>query len=401
MKSNFSLVHMWLFALLLFSVKFFNITVVSKLFNDVTETFIYLFWLLVGYVVLMRHSNRYLLFKWRFSRPVVYILLGVLLSFIPAYIFYGQSLLTSFIVCRVGFAYLTLPVLLLIRPSLKDVKSALYAFSLLFFLLLICDSYLHIPLIAEDESAILEAGRLENSSEIGDKFIDGIHFVAMAFFFSLEDILRHRSAKRIFVSCFLFLTILLYQNRSTLFACVLITAFFFFTLPNTRRNIKIKTIFILVAILLFASSYEIWKSLLTETGKQIGDSDYNRNLAYAYFFLEAPQGFLNYILGCGLLSTKTTMLRQDMMDVGIYNSDAGFIGMWNQFGLIPIVTIIVCCCRSLKRNRPLYLKCNALFILICSVTISYFWQISTIVWLCIFFYIISLDEIRKIHIRGR
>lgn len=332
------------------------------------------------------------MFRRRFLRPVVFILSGVLLSFIPAYIYYGQSFLTSFVAYRVGFVYLTLPVFLRVRPSLKDVKSVLYAFSLLFFLLMICDSYLHIPIIAKDEEALLRIEQLAKKGDFEVNFLGGIQFVAMAFFFSLEESIRNLSIKKISLSLFFFLVILLYQNRSALFSCVLITLLLIVTLSNTKRNIKIKILILFLSIIVFVLSSDVWHNLLEETGEQVANSDYNRNLSYLYFIFEAPKGFLSYILGCGFLSASTTSLMQDMMELGVYNSDVGFVGMWNQFGLIPIVTITACCIRSLKRYRPLYLKSNALFILICSITISYFWEISTIVWFTLFLYLKSRND---------
>lgn len=390
-RIHFSPVFVWLFVLLLLSVQCFSITPIVGLFSGIKGLVIYLFWLLGGCIILKR-NHPYLLLKWHYLSPAVLILLGVVLSFIPAYFYYGQGFFTSLIAYRVGLVYFTLPALLMIRPSLKDVKLALFVFSALFLILMICDSYLHIPLIAKDEKAIMREESLLARGEKDVTFLGGIQFVAMSFFFYLEDCLNKLSKKNIIITLFLFLTILLFQNRSTLFSCVLIMAFSLISLPNTHRNIKLKLIVIATAVVVFVASSGLWISLLRETGEQITNTDYNRNLAYAYFLLEAPQGLINYILGCGFLSSKATSLMQDMMEMGVYNSDVGFIGMWNQFGLLPVLTIIVCCFRALGRRRPSHLRFNALLIICCAVTISYFWEQSTIVWASMFFYLLSIND---------
>lgn len=345
----------------------------------------------MGGCIILKRNHPYLLLKWRYLSPAVLILLGVVLSFIPAYIYYGQDIFTSLIACRVGLVYFTLPALLMIRPSLKDIKLALFVFSAIFFILMTCDSYLHIPLIAKDEKAIMREESMLARGEKDVNFLGGIHFVAMAFFFSLEDCLKQLSKKNTIITLFLFLTILLFQNRSTLFSCVLISVLYIIMLPNNRRNIRLKFYVIAAAIVVIVASAGLWISLLRETGEQISNTEYNRNLAYAYFLLEAPQGIISYILGCGFLSSKTTSLMQDMMEMGVYNSDVGFVGMWNQFGLLPVLTIIVCCFQAFGRRNPLHLRCNALLIICCAVTISYFWEQSTIVWVSLFFYLLSIN----------
>lgn len=395
-RIHFSPVFVWLFVLLLLSVQCFSITPIVGLFSGIKGLVIYLFWLLGGCIILKR-NHPYLLLKWHCLSPAVLILLGVVLSFIPAYIYYGQDIFTSLIACRVGLVYFTLPALLLIRPRLKDIKLALFVFSALFFILMICDSYLHLPLIAKDEKAIMREESLLARGEKDVNFLGGIQFVAMSFFFYLEDCLCKLSKKNILITLFLFLTILLFQNRSTLFSCVIITAFCLLSLPNTRRNIRLKLIVVATAIVVFAASAGLWIGLLKETGEQVSNTDYNRNLAYAYFLFEAPNGLLNYILGCGFLSSKATTLMQDMMEIGIFNSDVGFIGMWNQFGLIPILVMLYFCILQFRKGTRMIPKFNSLFILLCSLTTAYFFELSKIVWYCIFVYICSLYEISSKH----
>lgn len=383
---------MWLFVLLLLSVEGFRFAPFAGILSGDTGLVAYLFWLFGGCVVIRRKVSP-LLFNWRNIFPVILIISGVFLSFIPAFLYYGQSFLRSFIVCRAGLVYFTLPVLLWVRPSFKDVKIALILFSAVYFVLMICDSYLHIPLIAKDEKAMIRAEEMAMRDESDVTYQEGIHFVAMAFFFSLGEMLKRLSSKCIFLTAFLFVTVLFYQNRSTLFSCVLIAALYLITLRNTRRNLKLKVFFFVVAAIFFAVSLGLWTSLFLETGSQLSNSDYNRNLAYVYFLLEAPQGMLNYILGCGFLSSNTTSLMQDMMAMGVYNSDVGFIGMWNQFGLIPVVTIVGYCFAHIGKGSSSLVKANSLFILLCSLTTAYFFDTSKILWLCIFLYLISLEGV--------
>nr|MCR5245690.1 hypothetical protein [Bacteroidales bacterium] len=76
----------------------------------------------------------------------------------------------------------------------------------------------------------------------------------------------------------------------------------------------------------------------------------------------------------------------------------GFIGLWNQFGIIPIIVLFYCVFRALfQKNICFTVRANALFILACSATHAYFCLVNTVVWLCLFLYMYAFDDMYLIR----
>ena len=101
--------------LILLSVHFFYLKPTVAVFGGDANFTYYMLFLAYLYI-------RYLGFSIRFGirkklLPLVWFLVGVFLSFIPAYKFYGQHFYYSLIAYRHFFLLLTLPVLLSIQPS--------------------------------------------------------------------------------------------------------------------------------------------------------------------------------------------------------------------------------------------------------------------------------------------
>jgi hypothetical protein len=372
----------YLLLLLLIAVRFWNMKLLSPILSGEMTLFLFLISLAVGCVLFARRATK-ALFNVRNNVPVILIVIGIILSFIPAKIYWGQSLITSIVATRVGLCYLALPVLLFIRPSKSEIKHALYCFSFLYFIMMVLCMYLHMDLVVIPEETLMKR-------DIGDSLVslEGFQYVAMAFIFSMEDLFKRVTRKKIVYSCLFFATILLYQNRTTIFACAVCAAFMLLKIRNTRRNIIIKigaVSFILIVLLL---SWRMIASLLQETTVQLGDETYNRNLAYLYFIFEAPQGLMSYFLGNGFISAKSSTIMADLMASGIYNSDVGIIGLWNQFGILPAITVIVCCIIPFLKKMPLYIQSMALLIVCCSLTTAYFFAFHTIIWLCMYLYML-------------
>ena len=144
---------------------------------------------------------------------------------------------------------------------------------------------------------------------------------------------------------------------------------------------------IIVAILLFFT-WNVWVDLTEETISQLNNEDYNRVLAYNYYLFEANNNWITTVLGNGLLSTRVTSQMYDLWEAGIVNSDVGFIGYWNQLGLIPIFVFFVVIIKALvAKTCPFFVKALGAHILGGALTMSYFGDPSTILWFSLFYYL--------------
>lgn len=356
----------------------------------------YLLLLTVPLFYFARKSG-YGLLNIRYISPSLAMLVAVILSALPAYIYSGQGVFQSLISSKTALCYLTLPALLIVKPSYNECKTALYAFTVLLAILFVAESFLNINIIAWTQEEIERFQRIADRTGDKVRLPDGIHFVAIAFIFSLYDLVKNNSLKSLFVSGLLIILLFLAQNRTTLFACALLFVAALFKLPRKRRTAVIKVSVILFGFLFLAVTFKYWLALIEETFSQLGNPEYNRNLSYAYFLGPAVKGLTSAVLGNGFISAHSSTLMQDLMETGIYNSDVGIVGLWNQFGLIPVIVIVVSCIIGLSKKMPQIVKNNSIFILLCLPTTAYFFQMSKIVWLCFYLYLLSVYDsmIRK------
>jgi hypothetical protein len=173
-----------------------------------------------------------------------------------------------------------------------------------------------------------------------------------------------------FALSFLFLVAM--ANRSNLFASVIILSVATIGIKSKYRFFYV-FLTVVVAAIIFSFTESYWNDLVTETNSNISDADYNRNKAFAYFIFEGSNHFLTKFLGNGFLSARSSDTMALLREMGIYNSDMGFIGFWNQFGIIPVVIFIMLPILAIKnRFFPPYLKMLGAHILLCSYSTSYY-----------------------------
>ena len=136
-------------------------------------------------------------------------------------------------------------------------------------------------------------------------------------------------------------------------------------------------------------NFDVFTSLIEQTTEELGDQDYNRNKSWNYFLYMFSPHWLCYILGNGFLSAHYSSTMLLLMQEGIYNSDVGFIGYWNQFGIIPVITIFVMYFSVFKSKNsyPFLMKLIVAYSVICGLTTIYYGQDVKILHLALFYYL--------------
>ena len=368
--------------LILLSVHFFYLKPTVAVFGGDANFTYYMLFLAYLYI-------RYLGFSIRFGirkklLPLVWFLVGVFLSFIPAYKFYGQHFYYSLIAYRHFFLLLTLPVLLSIQPSWTEVKRAVYAFSVLYLFLCV-----YVTFIAPQWVVLYEGHQLLDEGEFVH-LLPGLQFVSMAFIFSLNDFRNNLTVKR-FIPCafFLFIIVLL-QNRTHLLCAlaVIVMAALFNKSVRTRIYTEVLLIIVTFSLVVLLNNYFI--GLWDETVMQLSDPDYNRVKAFMYF-TSVENGPLAFVLGNGFISGRVNPIMQNLMKEGIFNSDLGLIGMWHQFGVITVASLLVYMFKGLSNKRSFVVRGFALTMLLGMLTFSYFVEYEYILWLCFYYYLLGTD----------
>ena len=368
------------------TAQFWTIIPLSYIFNSQIIIFFILVWFLYGIIKYSGRNNDY---RWQSkSKAIWWILFAVLFSFIPAWIFHGQSIIQSFITCRNLLTYLALPVLIYINPTQYQFRKAIVVFALLTLIVMVFDSYGPINFTTTkirwglDEPLKAHLPYLDEG-----EFLHGLlgtSMIMISCIFYMDDVLKGKKQSLLIV-IFFFIALFLVQNRTMLGAIAVIFFYNLFFNKGSKASLKVLIIFILCCLIIFSS--EIWTALYEETTNQLNNDDYNRFTSYYYFLFKASPNLFCQIFGNGFLSDIVNNNSWNNAVLGIYNTDVGFVGMWNQFGVIPIIVFLYYIYKSFSLNKSFITKSNALAILLCSPTKAYFVTPSMIMWPVIFFYL--------------
>lgn len=340
-----------------------------------------LFYLIVGFLFFGSNTK----FNW-FSKELkcwwIWVL-GVFLSMLPAFYIYSQTFSQSFVAYRRFLLLLQIPVLFKISPTKDEVVKALMLYFCFLWLVYFMQSVN--PQIVNVDDETLE-DIYENGSET---IVVGWFFPAILLFYFLEKIIEQFKYSYLLIIFLCILFIFLEQNRSLLFSSTAIIGWSILKIKS-KRFIVIPLLLILAIIVIDYTS-NIWINLFEETTQQLGNNEYNRNKAIQYFLFSASPNIWCSIFGNGFLSAHATTHMQDMMNLGVYNSDVGFIGYWNQFGILPIVVFMLLLLpAAIGKHNSHFIRCWAIQILICFVTISY-WGGIFILYFSLFYYLYYVD----------
>ena len=225
----------------------------------------------------------------------------------------------------------------------------------------------------------------------------GITVAAIPFVIALEQFHKTYDPKYIVAVLFCFFFIFVTRNRTSIMCFVLVTGFSFL-FSKSRFKYVFMVFLTLLGLMFFLRTLDVWLELMDETAQQLGDADYNRNKALVYFFSPmANPSWLTYLLGNGYLSSNATSLMQDLMKEGIYNSDMGYIGFWNQFGLIPIIAFYMVICHGLwGDSSSLLTKELSVYLFFSSFTLGYYAEAGHLIFYALA-YVLMYNNSKRIY----
>ena len=370
-------VEVWIVFLMLFSVNFFDII---PIMNMVGPNGAFTFFLLTLFLMFTFKRKAWIGDTLHWLDPFWVIMAGVVLSYIPSLLYYDQGFVQSFFTNRRMFELVSFPILIALRPTEWELRKALYCFSVLFLLVSIIVTFLAPDWVyVNDNSIFVYEGDYLHS-------IPGIRLVALAFIFSLNQVKLKSNRKNVAWTLFLFGIIFLAQNRTTLLASIVLAGFILYTMKMSARKIILIVVVVLTVLLMFVYTSGQWGALYQETLDQISNPEYNRIKALNYMF--ARRNFLRYMLGDGFISANVNPIIIRLQEDGIFHSDVGFVGMWHQYGVLPVAAILVITIKGLaSRWKPFIVRAAAIYVLVGALTLSYFALGESMMWLSIFFYL--------------
>ena len=375
---------LYIFILVLISTKFFGLHPFGDIFTALggIPWFLKVFiWMSYGALIYKSKAHHDLFVK-KNILPVIWIFVGIFFSFIPAYVYSGQSPLVSFSTYRYQYFWVVLFLIIYIKPLPNDIIKSLSWFSVLFVVAALAKHYL-----VSDWFYISEAEDDKQSRYIDDiLYPEGLSLLLIPFYYYCSKIRQSSTIRDLIIILFFFFSFFILHNRSTLLIAVLIVAFSILT-----KKSKFRIPFILLSLgigfLIVYFTKDVWIDIYEETMSQIDNNDYNRIVAINYFFSEGNPNWVTSIFGNGFLSAHVNSRYYDLAEMGIFNSDVGFVGYWNYYGVIPIIVFITYIFRSFFSKRcPFYVKAIGFHMLCCSLTISYFAKAEGILWFSFFYY---------------
>ena len=387
-KKKRRIIDVWLCVLMILSVNFFELRPITRIFGvDGGFTF-YLITLFILFTFYRRkHIRDYL--PW--LKPFWWFLAGILLSFIPALLYYGQGIGRSFLTNRHMLYFCAFPVFIAIRPTEREIRSALYYFSIIYLIVVLVVSFVDTSLVPLPEySSFLE--------DAGDYVftVQGFRYVVLGLIMALDRLMDRFNYRNLFWAFLQFGIIFLVQNRTAILVAVAVSLFAVWDMKMSARKLLMMAVIIAAGLFLIAMTASQWGLLYDETMTQLSDPDYNRTKAMGYMFAHRD-GFIRYILGDGFISGHVDNILQRLGAEGIFHSDVGLFGMWHQYGLIPVITIIVACIKGLAARKSFISKSVAIYIILGAATLSYFGLAETLTLLAFFLYMYNTDRVGELH----
>ena len=215
----------------------------------------------------------------------------------------------------------------------------------------------------------------------------GVSLLIIPLYYYLQKLRINFNTKLLFKVIFIFVVIYIAENRSTLFPATILTLYSFTKIKSRYKTIILTVLAIVVAIAA-VQTMETWESLILETEDNINDEDGNRNKALLYFTTIGQHSWMTFLFGNGIISVHTSNLMAMLMENGIHYSDLGLVGYWYNFGIIPIIAMMVMFIKIFKSSIQSYsIKLMTIHILICSMTTSYFFAIGHLMLFMIVYYI--------------
>ena len=381
-KKRNSLCYELLF-LMLVSSRFFDLIPLAPLLAGGGQLFLLLGTLAIIYMTQLGFQLRTGILK--NMKTVWWILGGLALSYLAAYLFYRQPVYLSFVVNRQFFSLLVFPLLLAVRPSFRELKWSLYAFSTICAIVTLYISFVDQSLVPTKEfMPFIEEGDFVHA-------LSGLHFIVISFIIALSEFRSNRTVKKFIPVFLLFLFIFIAQNRTFLIATAAVIFLSVISNRSARSRLYAVAILGIAASMAFVILFNSVSALYMETMEQLSNPEYNRIKALVYIF-SLPNGYISILIGNGFISGNFDPLVSNLSKEGIFYSDVGMFALWHVYGLLPVAAILASIIRGLSPYHSMVVRCNALLILVCSMTVGYYASIETLTWLCFYLYLLYSDK---------
>lgn len=370
----------YLLVLYVFFVQFWGLKMFAVIPPDM-ELAMTLGLLIVGPVYYHMASRRPSLLNASNAAPITWIVIALVISMEMAKMYYGQSFMVSLTSYKAQYLMLGGLSLLIIAPTKDEIIGSLKLYAILFTLVYM----VHIV-----SPGMFVMGEKNAISNVDESSILGYEILPILLYYYFDGYVVRPSLKNVGKIFWILALLFMMQNRSSLIPVILCSVYLFWNVKSRYRGVIIMALSVIIGIFVI-TTISTWNELIQQSISELTNPRYNRIIALNYFLLQGSDTLLTILFGNGFISNHTSSLMGDLMAMGIYNSDMGFLGYWNQFGLIPIIVFLYMIIKTMRgRSYPGFVKYYAFQILMCAPTIMYFGQQPKIICFLLFFYLFEI-----------
>lgn len=311
-----------------------------------------------------------------FRNILIIILMCIILSFVPAYIYRGQSFIETFKASANYFYIITFFAICKLKPTLKDIEKAMVYLSLITsFLYLVQLVLLPIGIAILPITNALEA----SSAEAARFRIAGSGIFSLAFFYGINRYVISNKLKYLGVAIINLMPLIIMGFRTMLAGIALFSVVLL--LKTTGGRIQKIFKYIIVASLLVLTlmqvpavkervDYMIEKQ--ADGDQSFSNSDYIRIVQFDYFTQEYPLGILDRGFGSGspYVYSDFGVSQYELNEMGIFWVDWGLIGLsWiiGPFTVLAMIWLNIICCRLIPNKSYLYIAIWFVYLIAVSV----------------------------------
>ena len=332
--------------------------------------------------------------KSSFTAPIFLLISAALLSGFMSSYYWEQSLIDSFKALSPFLFYILFFLLLILKLKVNEVEEIFIVMSVLYIVVFII-TFLSFPVqIFGDIQKYGDERGFQRIVVIGDGFLFLFSFYLLGQYFNKRKV-------RFLILFFITLVfIFLLLTRTIIAASVLV--FSLFVLRKTSNIKKVLAIFTICSFMFVISQMNFFKLLVNTTKDQANNISDDIRIQSAYYYINnfSPNTFTK-IFGNGQAyygnryADYMNMLEKDL---GFYQSDIGYIGLYSKYGLLAILAYLILIYRTLKISIPdeyFYCKYFLYFVFLISIIIDAPFNTSFIPSIVLAIYVLHSKDLSR------
>jgi hypothetical protein len=305
-----------------------------------------------------------------FVTPMLLLLIAIIISCFSANISWSQSLINSFKTPAFYLSYILFFLLIIWKMRVPDIEKIIIILGVIYIIVFAIEYYSYPKVIfGENIEKVTDERGFERI------MLGGEGFLFLFSFYTLNKYLLKRNSRWLIIYIITLISIIMTLTR-TLIAVSFILSTLYILRKSNYLN-KIMAVFFIICFIYLFTKMNFYNLLLEQTVTETQNINDNIRIKSALFYLIdfSPNNFAR-VFGNGIPYEGSSFSRYSYFlenELGFYQTDIGYIGLYSKFGLLAILAYIVFIYRTVKISIPddyLYCKYFLYFVFIISIIIN-------------------------------